>query len=128
MRWYCEDNRSREVPVPLFHGARHSASEKGDRHRRRTENSGKSRFVTEPVPIFGLPAYSLGNKDNNDNNDNEEERPTVCCPFLSISFLRSTFPLARTFVLFFVTFVVFCFRETPLAAAWCFFLLLSRSP
>ena len=55
----CGANRGREVPVPFFHGARHSPSEKGDRHRRQSENSRKSRFVTEPVPIFGLPAYSL---------------------------------------------------------------------
>ena len=57
----CGKNSSREVPVPFFHGARHSPSEKGDRHRRQTENSGKTQGqgATEPVPIFGLPAYSL---------------------------------------------------------------------
>ena len=39
--------------------ARCIASEKGDRHRRQTEYSRKTRSATEPVPIFGLPAYSL---------------------------------------------------------------------
>ena len=56
---YCERNGSREVPVPFFHGARHSPSEKGDRHRRQTGNGRRNRVVTEPVPLFGLPAHSL---------------------------------------------------------------------
>ena len=44
---------------PFSTAVRNSPSEKGDRHRRQTRNSGKNQSVTEPVPIFGLPAYSL---------------------------------------------------------------------
>ena len=44
---------------PFSTVTRHSPSENGDRHRRQTRNSRKSQSATEPVPIFGLPAYSL---------------------------------------------------------------------
>ena len=57
--WNCGENSSREVPVPFFHGGRHSPSEEGDRHRRQTRKSRRSQSATEPVPIFGLPPYSL---------------------------------------------------------------------
>ena len=44
---------------PFSTVVRNLPSEKGDRHHRQTRNSGKNQSVTEPVPIFGLPAYSL---------------------------------------------------------------------
>ena len=57
--WKCGKNRSREVPVPFFTVLGIRRPKKGTGTVGKPKTLVKTRRVTEPVPIFGLPSLQF---------------------------------------------------------------------